>query len=206
MQRYLAIMCYEHENYINDIERKNQFKKDIVSEVHKQKFAFFKKRKVLKLVQFLCDLQFLLVESEQTALILNEEIWKSDCLEYNVNQVYEYIIQNSIESQNVDTQVICEFCRVESDLDIKYIKMNDSLRKSKEDNPIIVLVSDMFTQPFVINGNHRIQRAFNSGVDKIEVYILHADNVSHCLISEDYRTAYKIYKKLHNLVGLKLDC
>ena len=67
-------MCYEHENYINDIERKKQFKKDIVSEVHKQKFAFFKKRKVLKLVQSLCDLQFLLVESEQTALILNEEI------------------------------------------------------------------------------------------------------------------------------------
>lgn len=84
--------------------------------------------------------------------------------------------------------------------------MNDSLRKSKEDNPIIVLVSDMFTQPFVINGNHRIQRAFNFGVDKIEVCILHADNVSHCLISEDYRMAYKIYKKLHNLVGLKLDC
>ena len=84
--------------------------------------------------------------------------------------------------------------------------MNDTLRKSKEDNPIIVLVSDMFVQPFVIDGNHRIKKAFNSGIDRIEVYILDADNVIQCLISEDYRTAYKIYKKLHKLVGMKLNC
>ena len=68
-----------------------------------------------------------------------------------------------------------------ADMDIKYIKMNDTLRKSKEDNPIIVLVSDMFVQPFVINGNHRIKKAFNSGIDRIEVYILDADNVIQCL-------------------------
>lgn len=206
MQRYLATMCYEHENYVNDIERKIQYKKDIMSKIHKQKLPFFKKWKVLKLIQSLCDLQFLLEEAEQTALVLNEEIWSSDCLEYNVNQVYEFIIQNSIESQNVDTQAICECCRVESDMDIKYIKMNDTLRKSKEDNPIIVLVNDMFVQPFVINGNHRIKKAFSSGIDKIEVYILDADNVNHCLISEDYRTAYEIYKKLYQLVGMMLNC
>ena len=29
MQRYLATMCYEHENYVNDIERKKQYKKDM---------------------------------------------------------------------------------------------------------------------------------------------------------------------------------
>lgn len=178
MQRYLATMCYEHENYVNDIERKKQYKKDIVSAIHKMKLPFLKKRKVLKLVQSLCDLQFLLDESEQTELMLNEEVWSSDCLEYNVNQVYEFILQNSIESQSVDTQVICKCCQVESDMDIKYIKMNDTLRKSKEDNPIIVLVNDMFVQPFVINGNHRIKKAFNSGIDKIEVYILDADNVN----------------------------
>ena len=206
MQKYLATMCYEHENYVNDIERKKQYKKDIVSAIHKMKLPFLKKRKVLKLVQSLCDLQFLLDESEQTELMLNEEVWRSDCLEYNVNQVYEFILQNSIESQSVDTQVICKCCQVESDMDIKYIKMNDTLRKSKEDNPIIVLVNDMFVQPFVINGNHRIKKAFNSGIDKIEVYILDADNVNHCLISEDYRTAYEIYKKLHQLVGMLLNC
>ena len=42
--------------------------------------------------------------------------------------------------------------------------------------------------------------------NKIEVYILDADNVNHCLISEDYRTAYEIYKKLHQLVGMLLNC
>lgn len=26
MQRYLLTMCYEHENYVNDIERKNNIK------------------------------------------------------------------------------------------------------------------------------------------------------------------------------------
>ena len=190
MQRYLRTICYEHENYVNDIERKIQYKKDIMSAIHKQKFPFFKKRKVLKLMQSLCDLQFLLEESKQAALMLNQEIWSADCL----------------ESQNVDTQAICRYCRVESDLDMKYIKMNDTLRKSKEDNPIIVLMSDMFVQPFVINGNHRIRKAFNSGVDKIEIYILDADNVKHCLISEDYRTAYEVYKKLHQLVGMLLNC
>ena len=82
MQRYLATMCYEHENYVNDIERKKQYKKDIVSATHKKKLPFFKKRKVLKFVQSLCDLQFLLDESEQTELMLNEEVWRSDCLEY----------------------------------------------------------------------------------------------------------------------------
>lgn len=206
MQRYLTTMCYEHENYVNDIERKEQYKKDIISATHKQKLPFIKKKKILKLVQSLCDLQFLLDESEQTALVLNEEVWSSDSLEYNVNQVYEFIVQNSIESQSVDTQAIFECCRVESDMDIKYIQMNDTLRKSKENNPIIVLVSDMFVQPFVINGNHRIRKAFNSGIDKVDIYILDADNVNHCLISEDYRTAYNIYKELHKLVGMQLNC
>ena len=206
MPRYLATMCYEHENYVNDIERKEQYKKDIISVTHKQKLPFFKKRKILKLVQSLCDLQFLLDESEQTALMLNEEVWSSDCLEYNVNQVYDFTVQNSIKLQSVDTKAIFEYCRVESDMDIKYIQMNTTLRKSKENNPIIVLVSDMFVQPFVINGNHRIRKAFNSGVNKVEVYILDADNVNHCLISEDYRTAYKIYKELHKLVGMQLNC
>ena len=74
MQRYLATMCYEHENYVNDIEGKKQYKKDIVSEIHKKKLPFFKKRKVLKFVQSLCDLQFLLDESKQTELMLNEEV------------------------------------------------------------------------------------------------------------------------------------
>ena len=50
MQRYLLTMCYEHENYVNDIERKKQYKNDIVSVIHKQKLPFFKKRKILKLV------------------------------------------------------------------------------------------------------------------------------------------------------------
>lgn len=91
--------------------------------------------------------------------MLNEEVWSSDCLEYNVNQVYEFILQNSIESQSVDTQVICKCCQVESDMDIKYIKMNDTLRKSKEDNPIIVLVNDMFVQPLhftELSGRHSV--------------------------------------------------
>ena len=139
MQRYLTTMCYEHENYVNDIERKEQYKKDIISATHKQKLPFIKKKKILKLVQSLCDLQFLLDESEQTALVLNEEVWSSDSLEYNVNQVYEFIVQNSIESQSVDTQAIFECCRVESDMDIKYIQMNDTLRKSKENNIPIFL-------------------------------------------------------------------
>lgn len=42
MQRYLATMCYEHENYVNDIERKKQYKKDIVSATHKKSFLFLR--------------------------------------------------------------------------------------------------------------------------------------------------------------------
>lgn len=74
--------------------------------------------------------------------------------------------------------------------------MNNTLRKSKENNPIIVLVNDMFVQPFVIDGNHRIRKALESGIYKVEVYVLNADNVIHCLISDDYRTAFDDIRKI----------
>lgn len=45
MQRYLRTICYEHENYVNDIERKIQYKKDIMSAIHKQKFPFLRNGK-----------------------------------------------------------------------------------------------------------------------------------------------------------------
>ena len=48
MQRYLATMCYEHENYVNDIERKKQYKKDIVSAIHKKKLATVYKGNIIK--------------------------------------------------------------------------------------------------------------------------------------------------------------
>lgn len=41
MQRYLLTMCYEHENYVNDIERKKQYKNDIVSVIHINKSFLF---------------------------------------------------------------------------------------------------------------------------------------------------------------------
>lgn len=206
MQPYSAMICYEHEHYVNDLKRKEKHKKDLISLMEKQQFPFLKKPKILRLVQDLCNLKYLLTESEQRDLMLNQEIWSSDCLEYNVNLVYEFIIQNSIVAQKVDTYDIYNYCRVESDMDIKYIRMNDTLRKSKEKNPIIILVSNMFVQPFVINGNHRIRKAYDSNIEKVEAYIIDADKIVHCLISEDYRTAYKIYRKLYNLIGMKLNC
>lgn len=69
-----------------------------------------KKKKILKLIQKLCNLQFLLDESEQRELVLNEEVWSSDCLEYNVNQVYEFIVKNCVTFQEVITQEIYKCC------------------------------------------------------------------------------------------------
>ncbi len=205
MKQYLSTWSYEHETYLDDVRRKEKYKEELIQLVDNAKLSFFKRRRVKKLVGELCELQFLLNESEQRELMLNEEIWGTDGLEYNVNQVYEYIVQNAVEKQKVDTPILYEYCNVENELDIKYIKMNDTLRRSKEDNPIIILVNDMFVKPFIINGNHRIMKAYRSGIEKVDAYILNADWVVHCLISEDYKTAYKIFQDLHGIVGLQLN-
>ena len=64
----------------------------------------------------------------------------------------------------------------------------------------------MFVKPFIINGNHRIRNAYNNGIEKLEVYIINADDVIECLISEDYKVAYRIYQKLNSMIGMKLNC
>ena len=149
---------------------------------------------------------YFLDEDSQRNLILNEEIWTSDVLVYNVNRVYDFIVQNSIDVKLVDTKEIIQYCSVDNDMDIKYVKMNDTLRKSKEKNPIIILVSNMFIHPFVINGNHRIRNAYKSGISEIEVYVVEADDVIESLITEDYKRAYSIYQQLHRLMGMLLSC
>lgn len=206
MRQYIGTMVYEHENYIKDCERKEYYKKSIISHIQNIKCFVLKKRRLMKLADRLCDLTFLLEESVQRELMLNEEIWSSDCLEYNVNKVYEYIIKNEIESECVSPIELYEYCNVENDLDIKFVNMNESLRKSKENNPIIILKNDIFAKPFIINGNHRIRNAYNARVEKIKVYIINSDEVVNCLTSEDYKIAYDIYKKLATLIELKLNC
>lgn len=91
-------------------------------------------------------------------------------------------------------------------VNIKNIKMNDTLRRSKEINPVIILVNDMFTKPFVINGNHRVVDAFKKRANTIEAYVINSDDVSECLITVDYKKAYLIFKQLYRLIGSKIDC
>lgn len=206
MQQYVAQIVYEHENYIADIEKKKLYKREIKLQIQKRKLPFFKRKRILKLIDELCNLRFLLNETEQKELILNEEIWSCDCLEYNINRVYELILKNSVQKEQIIVQDFYEYCNVENDIDIRFIKMNDALRKSKVNNPIIILVSDMFLKPFIINGNHRIRKAYNNRETEMKAFILDADIVVDCLISEDYKKAYYIYKKLNKLVGLQLNC
>lgn len=199
-------MIYEHENYIDEINRKERYKQEIKLRSESLKFSLFKGWKIKRLINKLCSLKFLLEEADQMALVLNEEIWTSDCLEYYVNKVYDFISRNSVNIEIVETQRFYEFCNVENDIDIKFVKMNDTLRKSKEKNPVIILINDMFVKPFIINGNHRIRNAYNNGIEKLEVYIINADDVIECLISEDYKVAYRIYQKLNSMIGMKLNC
>lgn len=206
MQQYVAQIVYEHENYIADIEKKKLYKREIKLQIQKRKLPFFKRKRILKLIDELCNLRFLLNETEQKELILNEEIWSCDCLEYNINRVYELILKNSVQKEQIIVQDFYEYCNVENDIDIRFIKMNDALRKSKVNNPIIILVSDMFLKPFIINGKHRIRKAYNNRETEMKAFILDADIVVDCLISEDYKKAYYIYKKLNKLVGLQLNC
>lgn len=206
MQQYMGTMIYEHEKYIDDIKKKECYKQEIKLQIESLKFSFYKRWKIKRLINKLCSLKFLLEEADQKALVLNEEIWSSDCLEYNVNKVYDFISRNSVNIEIVETQILYKFCNVENDIDIKFIKMNDTLRKSKEKNPIIILVNDMFVKPFIINGNHRIRNAYNTGIEKLGVYIVNADDVIECLISEDYKVAFRIYQKLNSMIGMKLNC
>lgn len=206
MQLFVGEMCYEHQNYLDDLERKERYKKELKADIEARKFSIFKEKKIRKLVQDLCDMYYFLDEDSQKKLILNEEIWISDVLVYNVNSVYDFIVQNSIEMKLVDTKEIIQYCSVDNDMDIKYVKMNDTLRKSKEKNPIIILVSDMFIHPFVINGNHRIRNAYKLGISEIEVYVVEANDVVESLITEDYKRAYFIYQQLHRLMGMMLNC
>lgn len=206
MQQYMGTMIYEHENYIDEIKRKERYKQEIRLQSESLKFSLLKRWKIKRLINKLCSLKFLLEEADQMTLVLNEETWTSDCLEYNVNKVYDFISQNSVNMEIVETQSLYKFCNVENDIDIKFIKMNDTLRKSKEKNPIIILVNDMFVKPFIINGNHRIRNAYNTGIEKLEVYIINADDVIECLISKDYKIAYRIYQKLNSMIGMKHNC
>lgn len=204
--QYLFTWEYDHEHYLNDVKSKEKYKREVLQAMEESRLPFFIKRRAIKLAKQLCELQFLLEETEQRNLALNEEIWVSDCLEYNVNQIYKYAIQNKIEFQEVNVSEVIEYCNVDNNLDIRFVKMNDSLRKSKEENPVIILESEMFMHPFIVNGNHRIGEANKKGRNTIKAWVLDADSVIHCLISEDYKAAYAIYKKFYRLLGLKLNC
>lgn len=121
MQNYPYIFYYGHENYLADMKRINNYKQDIKNLIDKIKLPILKKRKVKRLVEELCSLKFLLSETEQQELMINKEIWKSDCLEYNVDDIYNYILENSITQQKTYIQDIYELCKVENSIDIKYI-------------------------------------------------------------------------------------
>lgn len=200
------VWLYDHQDYINDMERKEIYKKGLLQVIKQGKISFLKKRKAIRLVNELQKLTYLLDEPIQTEMMQTEEVWGCDCLEYRVDLVCDYINEMSIKVQSVNVKEVFPFCQVHNNVDIRRVKMTDSLRKSKSRNPIIILVNEMFARPFIINGNHRIMKAFKMGIKEIELYIINSDEVVDCLISEDYIKAYSIYKKLYALIGVQLMC
>lgn len=149
----MALFSYGHENYIDDLQRKEQFIQKMQERLEKCRISCLKKRKVNRLMKKLHDFQFLLDEPEQTDLVMNEEIWSSDCLEYNVNRIYDYIMQHAVKKQKLNNRDIISYCRFQNDCEPDEMRINHSLRRSRDKNPVIILVNDMFRQPFVINGN-----------------------------------------------------
>lgn len=198
-------MVYEHDNYIQDLKKKEQMIENLYNSIKSLNIPFIKKIRALRLAGKLKRLNFMLQESEQRNLVLNMEIWNSDCLEYNVNCIHELLQKSRVEKQLIDVKEVYKFCNIENQEDIKNIKMNDTLRRSKEINPVIILVNDMFTKPFIINGNHRVIDAFKKKVNTIKAYVINSDDVSDCLISDDYKKAYRIFKQLYRLIGSKID-
>lgn len=196
---------YTDIEYMQDVQRKELYKKNIVATVSQGKIPFYKRRRVLKLVNELCELNFLLKEDEQIDLVNNVEVWSCDCLEYNIDKIYDHILEVSLQMHSFRTENLYKLTDVGFENDLTYL-MNEQLRKSKERNPIIILTSNMFTKPFVVNGNHRIRNAYNKGIETVDVYLINADDVIECLISEDYKKAYTIYVKLNKLVGIMLNC
>ncbi|MBO5389815.1 MAG: hypothetical protein J6A59_17105 [Lachnospiraceae bacterium] len=122
---------YGHQNYIDDLKRKEMYKAGLMQGVKQCKLSFFKRRKVIKLVNTLQKLAYLLDEPIQTNMMLNEEVWSCDCLEYRIDFVYEYINKMSIKPQKVSVEEIYPLCQVEMDIDIRYVEMTEALRKSK---------------------------------------------------------------------------
>lgn len=206
VQIFTGTMVYEHDNYIQDMQEKERMKENLYNSIKSLNIPFIKKIRALRLANRLKKLEFVLEENEQRNLVLNMEIWKSDCLEYNVNCMYELLQKNRAKKQSIDVEEVYQFCNVENQENIKNIKMNATLRKSKEINPVIVLINDMFTKPFIINGNHRVLDAFKKKEKTIEAYVINSDDVSECLISDDYRKAYHIFKQLYRLIGSKITC
>lgn len=206
MQRYVGKMCYEHENYMEDCNREKAYKQEICEKTKTLKLSFFKKNIIMKLVKKLCDLEFLLDEETQKAMVLNKEIWSCDCLEYDIDAICDFVKRNAIQPVQVSVEQAYEYCNVENDMNISIVKMNDTLRESKERNPIIILMSQMFTKPFIVNGNHRIRDAFDKKVESLEIFVIDANEVIDCLATQGYKDAYKIYVKMHKLIGLKLNC
>lgn len=206
VQIFTGEMVYEHDNYIQDLQEKERMKENLYNSIKSLNIPFIKKIIALILANKLKKLEFVLEENEQRNLVLNMEIWKSDCLEYNVNHMYELLQKNRAKKQSIEVEVVCKFCNVENQANIKSIKMNYALRKSKENNPVIVLINDMFTKPFIINGNHRVIDASNKKEKTIDGYVINSDAVIECLISDDYKKAYHIFKQLYRLIGSKITC
>lgn len=206
MEKYIATMVYNHDNYVDDRNKKYNMKNDMYDSIKDLNIPWLKKHRALNLAKKMLKIDLMLSEENQKSLVLGAEVWNSDCLEYNVNCVTELIESCGVKPQMINVNDFYQFCNTENRYDIKYVKMSDNLRKSKEGNPIIILINNMFVKPFIINGNHRIIDAYSKNISNIEAYVIDADCVIDCLITDGYKKAYNIYKGLYRVIGAKINC
>ena len=193
----------KHNEYLKDKEKVTVFKQNLKEGVRKLRLPIIKKIQATLLVEKLSRIQFLLEEEQLFELTDKEETWKCDYFEYNVNMVYDYIIRNNIQKTKVNVQEVATYTMVEYEKNMLHL-LSEELRKSKERNPEIILISDIFSRPFIINGNHRIRSAYKNGNEYIELYVINADDVVNCLISDGYQRAYYIFKKLNKIFPFSL--
>lgn len=193
-------MCeYTHDDYLEEkmIEQisKNTLYKYLCEAARQYED---KSKHILSLAKRLKNLVLVPDESVKRELMLTQEGWKNNYLEYNVNMVHEYIIRTGITPKKIKVNEYYEICSKDDDA-YEGMKCNPKLENSKRTNPVIILKSDFFDKPYIINGNHRIRIAKRDKVRKLLAYIISADDVMECLTSDGYREEYHILIELRNL-------
>ena len=176
-------------------------KLEVEKKVFSQNYSVIKKFVLKFYVHKLKKLKFVLEEEAHIELENEVEVWGNQFLEYNIDKINEFIISNSIPMKKRRISQLYPLTVVD-DITVNFALFNEKLRQSKENNPIIMLEHKMFCKPLVINGNHRLRKAYENKIEYIDLYVLSADDVSDCLLTEDYKVAYEIYKKINKLTGM----